>query len=156
MYVNRKVMIKSDMSISDISHTSNGESTLVTSTTVQVIPGSSKTYTPPSGATKVVYDYHIQFHNDPDQHNLTYLQIENDLVGDGTWTAVGASYRVSDASVYADFQGLSTGRFFLTPWSGSRPLRLTISSYSGAYENTLHEDEAGNHFDPIIEIYSLM
>ena len=156
MYINRKTMIEKNLSLSDISHNNNAVNTLVTSTTVTVIPGSSISYTPVNGASKVVYEFHMQFHNDPDNHNLSYVQIENDLVGDGTWTAVGSSYRMSDCTVYSYFQGLSVGRFFLAPWSGSRPLRLTISAYSNSYENTLHEDEAGNHFDPIIKVYSLM
>ena len=156
MYINRKTMIEKNLSLSDISYNNNAVNTLETTTTVTAIPGSSISYTPASGASKVVYEFHIQFHNDPDDHNFTYVQIENDLVGDGTWTAVGSSYRLSDCAVYSYFQGLSVGRFFLAPWSGSRPLRLTISSYNNSYQCTLHEDEAGNHFDPIIKVYSLM
>jgi len=156
MYINRKVMIEKNLSISDVSHSSNAMSTLVTSTTNQVIPGSTISYTPANNASKVVYDFHMQFHDGGTSHNLSYLQIEHDLVGDGTWTALGASYRLSDAAVYSNFQGLSVGRFFLAPWSGSRSLRLIINTYSSSYQNTLHEDEAGNHFDPIIKVYSLM
>ena len=144
MYINRKVMIEKNLSISDVSHSSNAMSTLATSTTNQVIPGSTISYTPANNASKVVYDFHMQFHDGDASHNLSYLQIEHDLVGDGTWTAVGSSYRMSDCTLYSNFQGLSVGRFFLASWSGSRPLRLIINAYNNSYRNTLHEDEAGN------------
>ena len=156
MYINRTKMIEKNLSISDISHNSNAISTLETSTTNTVIPGSTITYTPVNGSSKVVYEFHMQFHNDPDSHNATFIELQNDLVGDGTWTVVSSSYRIGDLSVYSSFQGFSIGRFLLPSWSGSRPLRLLANSYSNSYQCTLHEDEAGNHFDPIIKVYSLM
>lgn len=35
-------------------------------------------------------------------------------------------------------------------------VKTTVTAYDNTRENTLHEDEAGNHFDPIIKVYSLM
>ena len=124
------------------------------STTVADINGTELSYTPTSGASKIVYEFKIQYHNDPDTHNNFFYEIRKDS-GSG-YSALGQGYRVNHTYQNVAGQNIFEGRFVLDTWSGSNDLKMTIRSWDGSRRVTLHEDEAGNHFDPIIKVYSLM
>ena len=129
-------------------------STQVLNNTVVDISGSEISYTPDSGASKVIYEFTVQYHNDPHTHNSFYYELKKDS-GSG-YVSLGQGYRVNH--VYQNVQGQNTieGRFVLDSWSGSNDLKMTARTYDNYKKVTLHEDEAGNHFDPIIKVYSLM
>ena len=149
MYIPRNKKIKSNIYIQRSS-----VSTQIINSTVIDISGTEVSYTPTSGASKVIYEFTIQYHNDPDTHNNFYFEIQKNT-GSG-YSAVGQGYRVNHTYQYVSGQNTVEGRFVLDSWTGSNSLKITARSYDNAREATLLEDEAGNHFDPIIKVYSLM
>ena len=149
MYIPRNKKIKKNIVVQRSS-----VSTQEPDATVVDISGSQISYTPVSGSSKVVYEFIMQHHNDPDQHNNFYYELKKDS-GSG-YVSLGQGYRVNHTYNYVYGQNTVEGRFVLDTWSGSNDLKMTIRAYDNAREITLHEDEAGNHFDPIIKVYSLM
>ena len=149
MYIPRNKKLKNNLVIQRSS-----VSAQEISTTVADINGTELSYTPTSGASKIVYEFTIQYHNDPDTHNNFFYEIRKDS-GSG-YSALGQGYRVNHTYQNVSGQNIIEGRFVLDAWSGSNNLKMTIRSWDNLRRVTLHEDEAGNHFDPIIKVYSLM
>ena len=129
-------------------------SSQVISTTVVDISGTEISYIPEANSSFVVYEFNIQFHNDPDINNSFYYELQkNDGSG---YSPVGQGYRVRANYSLAWSQNTIEGKFVLNSWTGSNDLKMTIRSSSTSTEFTLHEDDAGNDFDPIIKMYSIM
>ena len=149
MYIPRKEKINKN-----IVFQSSSETAQEIDATVVDIGGTEISYTPEANSSKVVYEFKIQFHNDPDVHNNLYYELQKDS-GSG-YTSLGKGYLVNMVYQYVSGQNVIEGYFILDSWSGSNSLKLTGRTYDNAREITLHEDEAGNHFDPIIKVYSLM
>ena len=149
MYIPRKEKINKN-----IVFQSSSETAQEIDATVVDIGGTEISYTPEANSSKVVYEFKIQYHNDPDVHNNLYYELQKDS-GSG-YTSLGKGYLVNMVYQYVSGQNVIEGYFILDSWSGSNSLKLTGRTYDNAREITLHEDEAGNHFDPIIKVYSLM
>ena len=149
MYIPRNKKLKNNLVIQRSSVSAQEISSTVTD-----INGTELSYTPTSGASKIVYEFTIQYHNDPDTHNNFFYEIRKDS-GSG-YSALGQGYRVNHTYQNVSGQNIIEGRFVLDAWSGSNNLKMTIRSWDNLRRVTLHEDEAGNHFDPIIKVYSLM
>ena len=126
------------------------------------IPGSQITYTPESGADKVVYEYSIQIRNDPDTVNYLFLELFQNT--SGTWTSLGNGFRIEELAVYSREQTLLTAKFVMNAWSGSRQFKMRASALNQSIfpESTLdrsatfHQDDHGQKNDPIVKMYSIM
>jgi len=102
--------------------------------------GTEITYTPPAGATSVVYECSLQFSWSPDvahSYACTRLQYSDD--NGSTWNTIsntkvmdGTSSNVSDYDWF-----IATYNFLIPTWSGERKLRLAGRSYNSSYECTL-------------------
>ncbi len=149
MYIPRKNNIKKNIVVQRSSTTSQE-----IDATVVDLGGTEISYTPEANSSKVVYEFKIQFHNDPDVHNNLFYEIQKDS-GSG-YSTLGKGYLVNMVYQFVSGQNIIEGFFILDSWSGSNDLKLTGRTYDNQREITLHEDEAGNHFDPIIKVYSLM
>ena len=114
------------------------------STTVEYYPGTGVTYTPTSGASKVIYECDSQIAWDPDvkgSYPCTRLQYSTDSTNyiDGNWTTITGTQMLegnnSDSSDYNwhNFMWL----FVIDTWSGERKLRLAGRSYSANKRFTL-------------------
>tara|TARA_B100000927_G_scaffold28971_1_gene21419 strand:- start:296 stop:745 length:450 start_codon:yes stop_codon:yes gene_type:complete len=149
MYIPRKNRIKKNIVIQRSSTTAQE----IDSSVVD-ISGTEISYTPEANSSKVAYEFKIQYHNDPDQHNNLFYELQKDS-GSG-YSPLGKGYLVNMVYQFVNGQHVIEGYFILDSWSGSNNLKLTGRTYDDSREMTLHEDEAGNHFDPIIKIYSIM
>jgi len=149
MYIPRKNKIKNNIVFQRSSVTAQE----VDSSVVD-ISGTEISYTPEANSSKVVYEFKIQFHNDPDRHNNLFYELQKDS-GSG-YSPLGKGYLVNNVYQFVYGQNVIEGYFILDSWSGSNNLKLTGRTYDNQRRHTLHEDEAGNHFDPIIKVYSLM
>ncbi len=132
----------------------NSSSEQVLSSSVVDITGTEISYTPEAGADRVVYEYNIQYFNDPDSDNNTYIEL-NMNSGSG-YVSLGSGYRINETNQNVQGQGHYEGKFVIDAWSGSRSLKMTVRAYDNARRVTLHKDESGNLFDPVINIYSVM
>ncbi len=110
------------------------------STTIEYIPGTEVTYTPPANAQSVVYECSLQFAWDPDadsSYACTRLQYSDN---DGSsWNTIDNT-RVLDGSNSSsnDYDWLiATYNFLIPAWSGERKLRLAGRSYNSTSECTL-------------------
>ena len=149
MYIQRnKNVVKNTV----FQQSSSSEQTV--SSSVVDISGTEVTYTPESGASKVVYEYNIQYFNNPDSANNTYIEL-NMNSGSG-YSSLGSGYRLNEVYQNVEGQGHYEGKFVIDSWTGSRSLKMTIRAYDDLRRVTLHKDESGNLFDPIINIYSVM
>ena len=149
MYIPRNKKCKKNLILQ-----SESVSSQVTNATVADVAGSEISYTPETNSNFVVYEFKIQFHNDPDNYNLCYYELQKNT-GTG-YVPLGQGFRLNMQHSLAYSQSIISGKFILNSWTGSNDLKISIRSLSSSYEMTLHEDEAGNHFDPIIKVYSLM
>ena len=67
MYIPRNKKCKKNLILQ-----SESVSSQVTNATVADVAGSEISYTPETNSNFVVYEFKIQFHNDPDNYNLCY------------------------------------------------------------------------------------
>ena len=130
--------------------------------------GTEVTYTPPVGATSVVYECNAQFSWDPDaaqSYACTRLQYSDDYVGksdpdDWTWNTItgtkildGTNSNVNDYDWF-----LATWNFLIPAWNGERKLRLAGRAFSITNRCTLGrafgvtEDTASC---PHVSVYSI-
>lgn len=135
----------------------------VISTVVEFYPGTEVTYTPQSGASKVIYECSLQTSWQPDNINSyanTRLQYSTD--NGSTWTTIDST-RIFEGDgntldyVWHQFHW----KFVLDVWSGERKLRL-----AGRSEGTSSEYTVGASYNaspagmgvgscPQVTIYSL-
>ena len=151
MYISRKNKIKKNIVVQRSSETAQE-----IDATVVDIGGTEISYTPEANSSKVVYEFKIQYHDDPDQHNNLFYELQKDDLSGSGYSPLGKGYKVNMVYQFVNGQNVIEGYFILDSWSGSNNLKLTGKTYDNVREITLHEDEAGNHFDPIIKVYSLM
>lgn len=120
------------------------------------LSGTEIAYTCEPNASFVVYEITTQWHSDPDlPHSYFFLELW-EKIGD-TWSALGTGYRWSEIFQYLDGQDLIVCSIRIPPYSGERSYKLRVRSFSGSARRvTLHEDEDGNSFDPIVKIYSVL
>jgi hypothetical protein len=122
------------------------------------VNGTEVSYTPEAGASYVIYEYIIQYHNDQNsssaRHNHLYFELWSNE-GSG-YSSLGQGYKHAQSGYYNEYQDIITGYFKLNPWSGSKSLKLRCRARSNETGATLHENEGSNHFDPIITIYSII
>ena len=130
-------------------------------TSIVAYNGTEITYTPPTGATSVVYECNAQFSWDPDANNsyaCTRLQYSDD--NGSTWnTITGTKILDGTASSVNDYDWfLSTWNFLIPAWSGERKLRLAGRAFSSTNRCTLGrafgvtEDTASC---PHVSVYSI-
>lgn len=130
-------------------------------TSIVAYNGTEITYTPPAGATSVVYECSAQFSWDPDANSsyaCTRLQYSDD--NGSTWnTITGTKVLDGTNSSVNDYDWfLSTWNFLIPAWSGERKLRLAGRSFNSTSECTLGrafgvtEDTASC---PHVSVYSI-
>ena len=140
------------------------------STTVEYYPGTGVTYTPASGASKVIYECNLQYSWDPDGYGsypCTRLQYSTDSTNyvDGNWTTItGTQMLEGNYSSYNDYlwHGMMYV-FIIDVWSGERKLRLAGRTYGSSTEytigrsyNTHTASSEGDGSCPHVTIYSVM
>lgn len=118
------------------------------------VNGTEISYTPETGASYVIYEYIIQYHNDPSSHNHLYFELWSNE-GSG-YSSLGQGYKHAQSGYYNEYQDVITGYFKLSAWSGSKSLKLRCRARNNQSRATLHENEGSNHFDPIVTIYSVI
>ena len=128
------------------------------STTYAVVTGSSISYTPPSSASYVMYEFNF-ISSGKDSRQIGHYKIQVD----GTDI---------DSSKHTIGQEVSTGsgrgtslnhiKHRLTTWSGAKTVRLMAREYSDSFEPILHQQyqfdgTAGGafYYDPTLIIFSV-
>ena len=157
MYIPRDKEIKSNIVLQRQSVSSQ-----IVEVTEQDISGTEISYTPTQNATKVVYEFQIQYHDDPTSNtilgsmsdNYIYIQFKRNS-GSG-YTNLGQGFRINESENYAGTQGVYKGKFLIDAWSGSQSFKMSAIAQSTNKRVTLHLDEASNVHHPIIKMYSLM
>ena len=135
----------------------------VISTTIEYYPGTEVTYTPPSGASKVIYECNLQVVWSPDAA-ATYLSTRlqysdnngsswNDI--DGSRLFEGSASGSSDYDWYNYFWV-----FYLDSWSGERKIRLAGRAKASTQEGTIGRSYNANASEgagscPHVSIYSI-
>ncbi len=129
------------------------QSSLVISTTVQDVTNSEISFTVPTGNFNfVVYEYTVQYHNDPDNSNNLNYELQ-EKIGSGSFAALGSGYRVQEITRSVQYQSTMTGRFLLPIYSGTRSYKLTIRSSATNREATLNETNEPKIYSPIYQMY---
>ena len=157
MYIPRDKNIKSNIVFQKQSVSSQ-----IVEVTEQDISGTEISYTPTQNATKVVYEFQIQYHDDPTSNtflgslsnNYIYMQLKRNS-GSG-YTNLGQGFRLNEFERVAGTQGIYKGKFVIDAWTGSQSLKMSARAKSTNERVTLHLDEASNICHPVIKIYSLM
>jgi len=140
------------------------------STTIEYYPGTGVTYTPSTGASKVIYECNYQIAWNPDGYGsypCTRLQYSTDSTNyvNGTWTTISGTQMLEgnyDNSGDYNWHQLSY-TFIVDTWSGERKLRISGRSYNTSSEftvgrsyNTLPSSGEGDGSCPHVTIYSVM
>lgn len=132
--------------------------------TVEDYPGTTTTYTPEPNASAVVVEAQFGFSWNPDaSSSLACTRLQYSTDSGSTWTdydpgktMVGELGSVSD---YVWFNARL--RYVLSPWTGSRQLRLAGRSYNTSTEYTVGRsyytyNVEGNGTAPSLHIYSVV
>ena len=144
----------------------------VISTTIEYYPGTGVTYTPTSGASKVIYECNYQIAWSPDALGSwpsTRLQYSTDSTNyiDGNWTTItGTQMMEGNNSAVADYVWHNFMYVFaIDTWSGERKLRLSGRCLSTDNEFTIgrsYNSSGGTNGSegvgscPHVTIYSVM
>ena len=142
----------------------------VISTSIEYYPGTGVTYTPSTGASKVIYECNYQISWDPDRsgsYPCTRLQYSTDSTNyvNGTWTTFSGTERFEGN--FDSVQDFNWHQLFyvliVDVWSGERKIRLAGRSYGTSQEftvgrsyNALPNSSEGNGSCPHVTIYSVM
>ena len=125
------------------------------STTVLDVSNSEITFTPPTGNFNfVVFEYTVQYHNDPDNNNNLNYELQ-EKIGAGSYSALGSGYRVQEITRTVQYQSTITGRFMIPIYSGSRTYKLTMRVSTTNREVTLHETNEPQVYSPIYQMYCI-
>ena len=108
-----------------------------------------------TNASYVVYEITTQWFCEPDAHNSMFYMDLWEKIGD-TWSKMGTGYRWSEDLRTLDNQSLMTCSLKLPAYTGTRSYKLRVRAYNTSKQATLNEDEDGNHFDPVVKIYSVL
>ena len=137
----------------------------VISTTLEYFPGTEVTYTPTSGASKVIYECDFQISWNPDaKGSYVYGRLQESTDGGSSWSTISGAYAsdgtFSAASDYDWFQVRYI--FVINSWSGSKKLRIFGRTASTNQEFTIgrswgaNQSEEGPAVPPHVSIYSVM
>ena len=138
----------------ETSFTANTASQTV-STTVLDVSNSEITFTPPSGNfSHVVYEYTIQYHNDPDNNNNINYELQ-EKIGSGSYAALGSGYRVQEITRTVQYQATLTGRFMIPIYNGTRSYKITLRASATNREFTLNETNEPQVYSPICQMYCI-
>ena len=112
----------------------------VISTSIEDFPGTEITYTPESGASKVIYECNLQIAWDPDaegSYSCSRLQYSTD--GGSSWTDIdGTKLMCGSHSANDDYAWFNYLWVFIIPaWTGERKIRLAGRAYTDNVEFTL-------------------
>ena len=140
------------------------------STTVEYYPGTGVTYTPASGASKVIYECNYQISWSPDpkgSYPCTRLQYSTDSTNyvNGSWQTFSGTERLEGN--FDTVQDYNWHQFFyvliVDAWSGERKIRLAGRAYGSTSEyeigrswNTISSSSEGVGSCPHVTIYSVM
>ena len=136
-------------------------------TSYEDITGSSITYTPPSGTTRVVYKYIFMTQYDGSAYNGLHIRfyLDGTEVTDGRTTFYG--YYLTGRFEYqytinCNASSASTAHGDITSWSGAKVMKLQGREYDSGNQCKLHEaalwDGSGSQAQlviPQLEIISL-
>ena len=112
----------------------------VISTTIEYVPGTEVTYTPATGASKVIYECNYQTSWEPDSTSSyinSRLQYSTD--GGSSWTTIAGTQLIegnSSSSIDYNWHQFSYIHI-LDTWSGERKLRLAVRSWDSSTEFTV-------------------
>tara|TARA_B100000212_G_scaffold110904_2_gene82517 strand:+ start:16977 stop:17468 length:492 start_codon:yes stop_codon:yes gene_type:complete len=135
-------------------------------TTIIYYPGTEVTYTPVTGATKVIYECNFQIAWNPDNtssYSCSRLQYSTD--GGTSWTTISGTQLIEgNESPSADYQWHNIkNTYVLDAWSGERKLRLAGRAHRyteeftfGRNYNTIPTSGEGSGCCPHVSIYSVM
>tara|TARA_B100000427_G_scaffold309569_1_gene298698 strand:+ start:2204 stop:2686 length:483 start_codon:yes stop_codon:yes gene_type:complete len=134
------------------------------STTVEYFPGTEVTYTPTSGASKVIYECDFQVSWNPDARgSYIYGRLQESTDGGSSWSTISGTYAsdgtFSAASDYDWFQVRYI--FVINSWSGSKKLRIVGRTSSTSQEFTIGRSwnasgSEGSDAPPHVSICSVM
>lgn len=136
-------------------------------TSYEDITGSSITYTPPSGTTRVVYKYIFMTQYDGSAYNGLHIRfyLDGTEVTDGRTTFYGnylAGRFEYQYTINCNASSASTAHGDITSWSGAKVMKLQGREYDSGNQCKLHEaalwDGSGSQAQlviPQLEIISL-
>tara|TARA_Y100000310_G_C20522272_1_gene734255 strand:- start:322 stop:804 length:483 start_codon:yes stop_codon:yes gene_type:complete len=134
------------------------------STTIEYFPGTEVTYTPTTGASKVVYECEFQVSWNPDaKGSYVYGRLQESTDGGSSWSTISGTY-ASDGTFSAalDYDWFPVKYIFvISTWSGSKKLRVAGRTYSTLQEFRIGRswnasDSEGTDAPPHVSIYSVM
>ena len=136
----------------------------VISTTVEYFPGTEVTYTPTSGASKVIYECDFQVSWNPDaQGSYVYGRLQESTDGGGSWTTILGTHAADGTySAGSDYDWFPVRYVFtINAWSGSKKLRVVGRTDSAIQEFTFGKSWSvpsgeGPAAPPHVSIYSVM
>ena len=131
----------------------------VLSTVYSEITGTTITYTPDPNASKVVYEYRIMAHNDPDTNNTSgFLELQENI--NSTWTSLfdngTPGFQTYEQHTFGRYQAVWYGKYVLPAYSGSKSYRLAGRNSTTTQESTVHGTEDGNTVHPQVTMYSVI
>ena len=133
------------------------------STTIEYYPGTEVTYTPPAGASSVIYECNLQISWDPDgqgSYLCSRLQYSDD--NGSSWNTYNETKMLEGTSGnVTDYDWFNFNWIFLLPaWSGERKLRVAGRAYNSSSEYTIGKAWLVSGSEgascPHVSVYSIM
>ena len=133
------------------------------STTIEYFPGTEVTYTPTSGASKVIYECDFQIAWNPDaKGSYVYGRLQESTDGGSSWSTISGTYAADGTfSSDSDYDWFPVRYIFvINSWSGSKKLRIVGRTAGTSQEFRIGRSwgvsDEGPDVPPHVSIYSVM
>tara|TARA_E500000331_G_C17260029_1_gene714838 strand:+ start:1472 stop:1945 length:474 start_codon:yes stop_codon:yes gene_type:complete len=153
-------LITQENIVNYVHNVDTGFSSEPVSTTIEYYPGTEVTYTPTTGASKVIYECNFSISWSPDassSYSCSRLQYSTD--GGSSWSTIqGTQMLEGNKSPSSDYHfHVFKHSYILDTWSGERKIRLAGRSYDSSVDFTVGGALGSNSVScPHVSIYSVM
>lgn len=106
-----------------------------THTSYTDLTGSSKSYTPATGASYVVYEYTTTIQSDATDEGLPFFWFNYD-----GGTVANTNHNMSAQGCASSFSyGYKSFKYILSAWSGAKTMSISYRVYSASYDTQFHK-----------------
>ena len=122
--------------------------------TVAAIDGTNVSFTPTIQTQHIMYECFFQFNYQPDTNSGLYIELFEDQ-GSG-FSGLGNNYCITELGNNVAFENVSSLKFLIPCYTGTRGYELRARTYSNAYETSIHTNSDNKIMYPVVSMYSLL
>ena len=122
--------------------------------TVAAIDGTNVSFTPTIQTQHIMYECFFQFNYQPDTNSGLYIELFEDQ-GSG-FSGLGNNYCITELGNNVAFENVSSLKFLIPYYTGTRDYELRARTYSNAYETSIHTNSDNKIMYPVVSMYSLL